>query len=235
MPYRDYAYLQNYNRIDYTNTPETENPKGLFYVVNDERNPETGAYKYPETQLLQDSVNVLLLAFADEEHRHSIIDWITSGRIRKIVKRARGKKWEQYVSLEDTVTYVSPQGSSISIHFPTPMSEQPTPLRRLQVSGLEYPHEVHSPKTPLSKKLAVTFNDTLHMTTGKKIAQLGHAVQLFLMVGDPQDVHDWLESGHMIEVVPDSFQNKEKLISVKDAGYTEVPSGSVTTVVSYLP
>lgn len=110
---------------------------------------------------------------------------------------------------------------------PVPYSEYSTPVRRAQVSGWDsrvLPQEPYTPGT--GGELSVLLNAGLLMSPGKMCAQAAHALEAALItrVITPEEL-DSIRFGWFTEedtVTP--------LISVRDGGHTEVPSGSLTAI-----
>ncbi|CAG7651673.1 hypothetical protein PAESOLCIP111_06366 [Paenibacillus solanacearum] len=85
-------------------------------------------------------------------------------------------------------------------------------------------------------------NDELRMSPGKIAAQVAHAattMTLHILLNSKQEhalFQDWLQSGQKKIVLKGSEQQLHQLtengfLSIRDAGHTEVPSGSLTVVV----
>ena len=73
------------------------------------------------------------------------------------------------------------------------------------------------------------------MTTGKAMAQVGHAVQLFLMFANEADVQDWLDLGRPTHIrYATTLPTGADVIAVHDAGFTEVKPDSLTVAARWL-
>lgn len=210
-------------------TPE-EDPYAVVMVLKAVKDPE-GNYP-PERDIFQAASTALmeLLLVDDPETQEHLNQWM-NGRIRKLMKRVKPNQWETVLNSKVYHTVGVSGAAEVAVFRPVRISEQPDVLRKAQMSGLEVkdvsPFTVED--VPL---LTVHADDNLHMSTGKLVAQVGHAVQLFLMYGNEYKIEPWLESGALISVQrTDTLPLLDTVdVIVRDAGFTEVPSGSVTVV-----
>jgi peptidyl-tRNA hydrolase len=156
----------------------------------------------------------------------------TDGRIRKVVRRARGAGWERASALPGiTIT----QGSAeIRVYPPVPVEEWPPELARLQVAGTEL--EDPEPPSAVPEGTPVLWvNPGLPMTAGKAMAQVGHAAQLAWMRLGANDRSDWRDRDFDLAVRPAQLDQWAALVAsglpiVQDGGFTEVAPGSCTVV-----
>ena len=156
----------------------------------------------------------------------------TDGRIRKVVRRARGAGWERASLLPGmTVT----QGSAeVRVYPPVPVDEWPPDLARLQVAGTELEDPEPPPAVPDGTPV-LWINPGLPMTAGKAMAQVGHAAQLAWMRLGAADRQDWRDSGFDLAVRTAPANRWPALVTsglpvVQDGGFTEVAPGSCTVV-----
>lgn len=219
---------------DFASMPDDIDPMAVIFVVNDSRDEEGNIAS--EKDILQASSDALygLLSSEEEEVVRKINEW-TSGRIRKIVKRARGSAWNKAETLGIPHFAGTYNGADVIVFIPMRISEQPKELKKLQVTGLNSSDTSSMEYKPTEGHLLVKVNQNLEMSTGKVIAQVGHAIQLFLMYGAKPEVEAWSESGLHLKVV--RFEKLDEMttngIVVHDAGFTEVPSGSLTATAEY--
>ncbi len=158
-----------------------------------------------------------------------------AGRIRKVVRRARGAGWQRVLALPGiTVT----QGSAeVRVHPPVPVGDWPPELARLQVAGTDLadpaPPPEPGPATPV-----LWLNPGLEMTAGKAMAQVGHGAQLAWWRLPRAARADWLASGFALTVRTATAHRWAKLAEsdlplVRDGGFTEVAPGSCTVIAEH--
>lgn len=168
---------------------------------------------------------------ADGEWADAVLAW-TDGRIRKVVRRARGAAWERASALPGiTVTW---RTAEIRVYPPVPVDEWPPELSRLQVSGTEL--EDPEPPGPVAEGTPVLWlNPGLPMTAGKAMAQVGHAVQLAWWRLEPRMRSEWRDLDFDLAVRTAERRRWANLVAsglpvVQDGGFTEVAPGSCTVV-----
>jgi hypothetical protein len=152
------------------------------------------------------------------------------GPIRKVVRRARGARWAATADLPHVE--VDARGAGVRAFVPAPLDHVPEALARLQVGGTELP-DVGTPAPPTPGGLTVAVTPHHPLTTGKAAAQCAHAAHLAWR-GLP-DLADWRSAGFAVRVLqppaqvwPDAV--RRSVVQVRDAGFTEVPPGTVTAV-----
>lgn len=138
---------------------------------------------------------------------HDAVDYWRDGRIRKLVRRARGKRWDEVQELPGvTVAEEGPAGwgtAAARAFVPGPVRPLPDALAKTQVEGTHFPHGDELPPAPAaitariarspeavgeiqlgsgsaSEAALVTVEVTPleEMTSGKLCAQVAHAAQL---------------------------------------------------------
>lgn len=152
--------------------------------------------------------------------------WL-EGRIRKVVRRARGKEWETVRTLESV--YVNRYGVEVVILPPHPVNAPIKEVAKLQVEGLNLPHSEQYNTS--SNGLNIIINPELGMTTGKAAAQFGHAVQIAIFENDYNTVLSWRHNSFPINFCNWDILDKYET-TIHDAGYTEIPEGSLTAQAS---
>jgi peptidyl-tRNA hydrolase len=156
----------------------------------------------------------------------------TDGRIRKVVRRARGAAWERASALPGiTITHGS---AEIRVYPPVPVDEWPPELARLQVAGTEL-EDQEPPPAAQEGTPVLWINPGLPMTAGKAMAQVGHAAQLAWMRLGPQERSDWKDRNFDLAVRTAPTEQWAPLVAsglpvVQDGGFTEVAPGSCTVV-----
>lgn len=172
----------------------------------------------------------------DGEWAAAVRRW-TDGRIRKVVRRARGAAWRRAAELPGiTLAHGTAQ---VRVYPPVPTGEWPADLARLQVSGTEL-EDPEPPAEPPNGSPLLWLNPHLPMSAGKAMAQAGHAAQLAWLAADARIRSEWKGSGFALAVrtaEPARWTELEAsgLPAVRDAGFTEVEPGSCTVVADLGP
>ena len=180
----------------------------------------------------------VLSLFTDEratgEWAEAIAAW-EGGRIRKVVRRARGAHWDQAQELEGLT--IEHDGAQVRIFPPIPLDGWAPELVRLQVSGtdLEDPDDIPLlvPGIP-----TIWLAPDQPMTAGKAMAQVGHAAQLGWWKTAAGQRERWAADGLPLAVRTATAGNWRRLIEsglpiVRDAGFTEVTPGARTAVADF--
>jgi peptidyl-tRNA hydrolase len=158
-------------------------------------------------------------------------------RIRKLVRRADGKRWED-VQLLDGVTVgqdaPEPDGefgpAVVRAFVPAPVRPLPKALDKLQVSGTHFPDVGTSASA--DAVVTIEINPGIEITTGKAAAQCGHAAQIAREEMDADALRRWREDGFRVRVVTgdrDSWRRNGRPVSITDAGFTELDGPTETT------
>lgn len=171
------------------------------------------------------------------------------GKFRKIVKRATPQRFDQLASEEDAVhTLLELPGGPLELLSLPPyyLDEPDARVKPLQVSGLNYepvggydsmalshtnaeaPEGValyegdFAPEN--SATLVVGYDGLLGASTGKFMAQAGHAAQLLKLKAP-----GWQLGAAPVEIIDNLEEDGVKwLLEVRDAGFTEIAPDSVT-------
>ena len=192
------------------------------------------------TPLLEAAAAAVVTLIADDRSapggpwEQSVQHWV-DGRIRKIVRRARGAKWYATAAL-DQVT-VDRAGAQVRVFLPGPMDAVPDTLAKLQLTGTE-PPELGEPAPDNSHGVTVFVTPLVEMTVGKTAAQCGHASQLAWREMSPDRRKAWSDAGFPVRVEhPDPTEWAHILetapVNVTDAGFTEIAPGTVTTLATW--
>lgn len=127
-------------------------------------------------------------------------EWL-KGRIRKVTRRARASAWDNVVTLGGVK--VVHAKAEILVLPPHVMDSPPVEVKKLQVAGLEL--SKHIPQefsgTTFFPEMIIALNPNVKMSTGKTLAQVGHAVQLLLMSSDQKTVEIWAAEGFPVKIV----------------------------------
>ncbi|MBF5083713.1 hypothetical protein F1641_19130 [Quadrisphaera sp. INWT6] len=222
--------------------PPEEEPWALSLVVRVERESAGGPPAH--TDVLVATARAVVALLVDERTAdpegvfHDAVERWRGQRIRKIGRRARGARWDRTADLP----HVEARSGTAQVRAfaPHPRDDAPKVLRDLQVGGLELtdPSERDHGRPPPSSGpvLTVRLAPGVSMSTGKAVAQVGHAAQLALERLDRRTVLAWLEgadpdvaTGLGVRVVEGGpVLPASRRVDVRDAGYTEVAPGTVT-------
>ena len=167
----------------------------------------------------------------------ALADAWTDGRIRKVVRRARGAEWTRAEALPGITVHGTAETdpAQVRVFPPVPLDAWPKDLARLQVSGTDLTDA--EPPTPVEPgSLPVLWlNPELEMTAGKAMAQVGHAAQIAWWRLDDAQRKQWADAGFPLAVRVAARQAWPELAAsgrplVRDAGFTEIAPGSCTVV-----
>ncbi|WP_461143138.1 aminoacyl-tRNA hydrolase [Salinifilum aidingensis] len=176
----------------------------------------------------------------------AVLGW-TSGRIRKVARRARGSHWRAVEELPGRTVRVGQ--AQVRAFPPGRVADMPKELTRLQISGSELDADEPGPPRPDAPVLQL--NPDVPMSAGKTAAQVGHATMFLAALLRGADRHDelqaWLDAGLPCSVrVADAatwrrfaagsareawFEHGVAL--VRDAGFTEIDPGTVTVAAQW--
>ena len=163
----------------------------------------------------------------------------TDGRIRKVVRRARGAAWQRALTLPGIT--VSRRTAQLRVYPPVPVDDWPEVLARLQVAGTDLSDdEAHG--NPLGEPAQGTpviwLNPHVEMTAGKAMAQVGHGAQLAWWRLAGPDRERWRAAGFELAVRTASPGHWAELLRiglplVRDGGFTEVEPGTCTVIADH--
>lgn len=153
-----------------------------------------------------------------------------SGRIRKVTRRARSVRWAAVQALPGVT--VGHAGAWVRAFVPGPVTDVPTELAKLQVAGLDLADDAVPEPPPDVPYGAIALNPGVPMTTGKAAAQAAHAAHLLLRQDGPGSAA-WVAGGLEVRLVRQGAWREcvgRAAVVVRDAGYTEVPPGTMTAI-----
>lgn len=169
-----------------------------------------------------------------------------AGHIRKVTRRARGAHWAAIDELAG-LTFAD-DSTELRVLLPGKVTEIDKLISRLQVGGTD---------APIDEPLVDAGDDILRlwvppepvMTLGKAMAQTGHAgmIAAALLAEDSQPALEiWAKAGcptrvrrvdatHWATLVgqlrnPAHGWQQDRLLAVRDAGFTEIAPGTITVI-----
>ncbi|WP_374985197.1 peptidyl-tRNA hydrolase [Streptomyces fradiae] len=194
------------------------------------------------TDALETAARAVLVMLSDDRSTgdgpwaRAVRDW-EDGRIRKVVRRARGAEWRRAALLPGVT--VTGEEAEVRVFPPVPLDGWPKDLARLQVSGTELDDSA-VPPPPEPGGAVLWLNPELRMSAGKEMAQVGHGAQLLWWTLDGAARAAWREAGFPLAVRTARPGRWAELVAggrpvVRDAGFTEIAPGSATVVSDFTP
>lgn len=198
------------------------------------------------TDALETAARAVLVMLTDErstgdgEWAEAVRAW-QDGRIRKVVRRARGAEWRRAERLPGiTLTGAT---AAVRVFPPVPLDGWPKELAKLQVSGTELDDPAGPPTpapAPAGQGAALWLNPELRMSTGKEMAQVGHGAQLLWWAMDAPAREAWRAAGFPLTVRTASPAHWAELAAsdrpvVHDAGFTEIAPGPTVAAEGFAP
>ena len=205
------------------------------------------------TDALETAARAVLTFLADPRSTDPEGEWTplvhawTDGRIRKVVRRARGAEWTRAEALPGITVVGTGSGTDtdtdtdenepaqVRVYPPIPLDAWPKDLARLQVSGTDLDDaEAPAPIEPGTLPV-LWLNPELEMTAGKAMAQVGHAAQIAWWRLTDAQRKEWADTGFALAVRTAPKDAWPALADsgrplVLDAGFTEIAPGSCTVV-----
>lgn len=176
-----------------------------------------------------------VLAYVASPERPEWESWL-AGPFTKTVRR--GTNAQVTAVAARAASEVSVGGALAHGFVPASYEEMDPALRKMQVGSFERERTGCWPEGDAGPLLAVS--PDVPMTTGKAAAQVAHGLfGWYLTLEDPERAA-WVAQGAPFRVVgPDQRRFRDlvsqAIVRIEDAGFTEVPSGSLTVVVTNGP
>jgi peptidyl-tRNA hydrolase len=219
--------------------PEGEAPWAMQMVVRLERDTKATA-----TAVLEAAAQAVVEVLADPasqpggEWEPLVRRWL-SGRIRKVVRRARGAAWERTLAFPGAT--VGNGGAEVRALVPGPVDAVPPEIAKLQVQGIDLDtSEIPAALDAVEwNGLLVAWNPQVAVSLGKQAAQVAHASNVAWLEASPGRREHWVLMGYPIRVIRPSIQAWESFLAVapvhiNDAGFTEVIPGTLTCAATWV-
>jgi hypothetical protein len=164
-----------------------------------------------------------------------LVEAWTDGRIRKVVRRARGSEWRRAAELPGIT--VTGKAAEVRVYPPIPLDGWPKDLAKLQVSGTDLEDDPEPGPAPVDVPL-LWLNPGLEMSAGKAMAQAGHAAQIGWWELGADQRRAWAAAGFPLAVRTATARDwpalsDGRLPVVRDAGFTEIAPGSCTVAADF--
>jgi peptidyl-tRNA hydrolase len=243
-----YAYWLGLPAEDTSDTSDElpEEVRAMPVILRIERSEPPG-----RTPLLEAAAAAALAVCLDErsepggEWAEPMHAWLDN-RIRKVARRARGAHWAAVQDLPGSTVEID--GAEARALVPGLVAEAPKEVSRLQISGSELPPDEPGP-IPGGVPLLL-LNPHAPMTVGKAAAQVGHATMILAALLDDEQRAAWAARGYRTAVRPASVARwkelhpgddpegawrRDRVVAVRDAGFTEVDPGTITVLAQWEP
>lgn len=164
---------------------------------------------------------------------HDDVEFWKDAAIRKLVRRASGKRWHDVQALPGVTverTFEDAPPVAVRAFVPAPVHPLPRELNKLQVEGTQFTEDGDS--SAASAFVHIEVSPLITMTSGKKIAQCAHAAQIAYETMDAADRDTWRARGFAVRVDhvdEDAWAAHARPVSIVDAGFTELDGPTETT------
>lgn len=188
-----------------------------------------------EVDVLETAARAVVALVDDERSRPggpwhgAVAHWTEGGRIRKLVRRADGKRWTDVQDLPGVTVADAPTDTAVRAFVPAPTHPLPKALDKLQVGGTTFSTDGTSDRD--DAHVVLELSPLAEMTSGKKAAQCGHAAQLAYDAMDAATRDAWRAEGFRVRVTTPpaaTWALDDAPVSVVDAGFTELDGPTET-------
>lgn len=170
----------------------------------------------------------------------AIARWTAAGRIRKLVRRADGKRWTDVQELPGVTIAADPArvlaGPAAARAFPPgPVRPLPKALDKLQVGGTTFADAPRS--ASIDAVVVIEVSPLIEITSGKLVAQVAHAAQRAFDLAPAEVLDAWRRAGFAVRVErvdEPTWERGGRPVSITDAGFTEL-DGPTETVRAHWP
>ncbi|TKV61299.1 hypothetical protein FDO65_06755 [Nakamurella flava] len=186
---------------------------------------------------------------------HDAVADYCAGHIRKVTRRARGAHWAAVQDLPGVTIDLG--GTEVRALLPGRVAELDSRVSRLQVGGTDAPVDPAPDWAQLgaadpAAALQLWLPSEPAMTLGKSMAQAGHAGMIAAALlsgpdtasGDAAVLDSWAAAGYptvtqgrtadwsalSAAVAAADGWSAQRLVAVRDAGFTEIPAGTITVI-----
>ncbi|MFD2488455.1 peptidyl-tRNA hydrolase [Amycolatopsis jiangsuensis] len=227
-----------------TSDEEPDQVRAMPIILRIERAEPPG-----RTALLEAAAAAALAVCLDErsapggEWAEPMHAWLDN-RIRKVSRRARGAHWQAVLDLPGITVEVG--GAQARALVPGLVSQAPKEVSRLQISGSEVAPDEPGPAPDDVPVLLL--NPDVPMTVGKAAAQVGHATMILASLLPDEALAAWAARDYRVAVRtpspvrwtrlcpvddPERGWRGQRVVAVRDAGFTEVEPGTITVLAQY--
>lgn len=187
------------------------------------------------------------------EWHDAVADYVRA-HIRKVTRRARATQWNAVQELPGIS--VDRRGTEVRALVPGPVTDLDKRVAKLQVGGTDVPVDLAAADRPAAARsdnggvLLLQVPEHIPMTTGKLMAQTGHAgmITAALLAGSDGDgkerLRRWWDGGLPVQVARLTAAAwsaelavagaarawEDGRVAVRDAGFTEIDPGTVTVI-----
>jgi peptidyl-tRNA hydrolase len=177
-----------------------------------------------------------------EKHAEAFAAWYATS-FRKVAVRAHSKRWRRLLPLPGVTVSEGSDERSIQLHALVPMrkSQRGRPVNDAQAMTLELPEQLATATgsawaAQAQNGVVLALNPEVSMSSGKAMAQVGHAVMMLHAAMSDDERAAWAADDHRLAVVrpgPTTWTTLTKhpdVWGVRDAGLTEVDPGTLTVI-----